>query len=225
MREDKESEGEADGCQPPNPNSHITHQFTEATLAIALVTDAQRKPPRRVAIAAPALAALRRQRRRRAGPTGRCSTPASRSVRLPRAQVQLSLMALYLLPDASFCSFLRISSILTFAGSRPPTARGACARPGGDVAATAARPWVPRQPLHSPGSHRARRLMNHARSMRRPRQARAPPAAPPAGSGAPRARLRRRRMGIGGRGWAQVSEAAPGAPRLAERWRRMCWAG
>lgn len=95
----------------------------------------------------------------------------------------------------------------------------------GDVAATAARPWVPRQPLHSPGSHRARRLMNHARSMRRPRQARAPPAAPPAGSGAPRARLRRRRMGIGGRGWAQVSEAAPGAPRLAERWRRMCWAG
>lgn len=36
---------------------------------------------------------------------------------LPMAQVQLSLMALYLLPDASFCSFRRISSILPPPGS------------------------------------------------------------------------------------------------------------
>ena len=100
--------------------------------------------------------------------------PAPRSARLPRAQVQLSLMALYLLPDASFCSFLRISSILTFAGGRPQTARGAHARPGGDAAATATRPWAPRRPLRSPRSDPARRLMNHARSMPPPRQARSP---------------------------------------------------
>lgn len=62
-------------------------------------------------------------------PAGR-QVPASRSARLPRAQVQLSLMALYLLPDASFCSFRRISSILTFSGTRPPTAKGARGRSG-----------------------------------------------------------------------------------------------
>ncbi|MEJ1275321.1 hypothetical protein NN561_006217 [Cricetulus griseus] len=49
----------------------------------------------------------------------------ARRPRLPKAQVQLSLMALYLLPDASLCSFLRISSILAFPepGHRP----GECA--------------------------------------------------------------------------------------------------
>lgn len=45
---------------------------------------------------------------------------------LPMAQVQLSLMALCLLPDASFCSFRRISSILPPPGSsRSRGGRGA----------------------------------------------------------------------------------------------------
>lgn len=42
--------------------------------------------------------------------------PLPASPPLPIAQVQLSLMALCLLPDASFCSFRRISSILLPAG-------------------------------------------------------------------------------------------------------------
>ena len=130
----------------------------------ASVTAAQRKPPTEwPSQPSPA---------RPSGTAGRC--PAPRSARLPRAQVQLSLMALYLLPDASFCSFLRISSILTSAAGQPPTARGARARPGGDAAATAARPWAPGRPLRSPCSGPARRLMNHARSMPPPRQARSP---------------------------------------------------
>lgn len=53
------------------------------------------------------------------------SAPAPRP-HIPRAQVQLSLMALYLLPDASLCSFLRISSILAFPerGHRPRNRAG-----------------------------------------------------------------------------------------------------
>lgn len=134
-----------------------------------LLSESPLPAPRTGAITALPGAALRR---RRTGPAGRC--PAPRSARLPRAQVQLSLMALYLLPDASFCSFLRISSILTSAAGQQPTARGARARPGGDAAATAARPWAPGRPLRSPRSGPARRLMNHARSMPPPRQARSP---------------------------------------------------
>lgn len=48
--------------------------------------------------------------------------PAHRP-RLPKAQVQLSLMALCLLPDASLCSFLKISSILAFPEPGHPTRR------------------------------------------------------------------------------------------------------
>lgn len=89
---------------------------------------------------------------------------------LPRAQVQLSLMALYLLPDASLCSFLRISSILAFPepGHRPRDRAGD----------------APRRPRHSSPS------LSAAADDSRPLHATghvslaAPPVATPAGSGA-----------------------------------------
>lgn len=93
--------------------------------------------------------------------------PAARApaARLPRAQVQLSLMALYLLPDASFCSFLRISSILTFQG---PAA-------GTDTAGQGR--WRRRCLPQRLGGRRARphrapapRLLHHGRRCRGPRQ-------------------------------------------------------
>lgn len=199
-----------DGCQRPNPNSRITHQFTEATLAIARnasITDAQRKPPTQRGHCS--------QSARPSGggeqdPPAGALRPAPRSARLPRAQVQLSLMALYLLPDASFCSFLRISSILTFAGGRPQTARGAHTRPGGDAAATATRPRVPRLPLRSPRSDPARRLMmNHARSMQRPRQARSPARRP-----ARRVRCAQRAAtATATAGWGSEAATRPWPPR------------
>lgn len=124
------------------------------------------------------------EQRRGRPQAGRCRAP--RSVRLPRAQVQLSLMALYLLPDASFCSFFRISSILTFAGARPETAGEAReARPGmSPPLCLALRELGGRCARQHPAG--ARLLMNHARSMPRatsvlsPRPVRPAPR-PPAG--------------------------------------------
>lgn len=98
------------------------------------------------------------------------SAPAHRP-RLPRAQVQLSLMALYLLPDASLCSFLRISSILAFPepGHRPrDRARNAPRRPRHS------------SPLLSATADESRPL--HATGHVSP--AAATPVATPAGSGA-----------------------------------------
>lgn len=185
-------------------------------------------PLRRGAVSAPACTDLRRpQAAARAPhrPAGAWS-PTPRSVRLPRAQVQLSLMALYLLPDASFCSFLRISSILTFAGAQPPTTKGAREAGLGTP-----------PPLLLPGPGRlggrcarshpapARRLMNHARSMPRATSVPSPhpsrPAPRPPRSGA----LPPRRGAGGGR---PEDAALTPPPRqalahrgFAERWRRM----
>lgn len=68
--------------------------------------------------AAPCPAPLRSAPPRAAPPRRGQPAAAARAPRpLPIAQVQLSLMALCLLPDASFCSFRRISSILPPPGS------------------------------------------------------------------------------------------------------------
>lgn len=95
--------------------------------------------------------------------------PAHRS-RLPKAQVQLSLMALYLLPDASLCSFLRISSILAFPepGHRP-----------GERAEDAPRRPLRSSPSRSAATDESRRF--HAAGHVSPA---ATPVATPAGSGA-----------------------------------------
>lgn len=153
------------------------------------MTDAPRKP----------------HARRRGFSPGRAALPPRQAGtgRLPRAQVQLSLMALYLLPDASFCSFLRISSILTF--------QAPGRRPQGEKRGRAG-PWTP--PLPGPGRLGGRRarphaaparlLMNHARSM--PRATSAPrPARRPARLGQVRSARRRLRAGTGERGWRPLT--------------------
>lgn len=146
--------------------------------------------------------------------------------------MQLSLMALYLLPDASFCSFLKISSILTFAGAQRPTTKGA--REAG-----LGTPPPPPPLLPGPGrlggrcarSHPApaRRLMNHARSMPRATSVPSPhpsrPAPRPPGSGA--------LPPLRGAGGGSPGDAAPSPPArqalahggFAERWRRMSGVG
>jgi hypothetical protein len=97
------------------------------------------------------------------------SAPAHRP-HLPRAQVQLSLMALYLLPDASLCSFLRISSILAFLepGHRPRDRAGD----------------APRRPRHSSPWLSAAADESHPLRATGHVSPAATPVATPAGSGA-----------------------------------------
>lgn len=94
------------------------------------------------------------------------------------------MMALYLLPDASFCIFFRISSILTYAGARPPTARGEReARPGMSPplppgSEKAGRPL--RLPASGPGAaadeSRPLHAAGHVSAVAPPRPRSAPPA-------------------------------------------------
>lgn len=192
----------------------------KATLAIARkasVTAAQRKPP-----------ASTPQRGhhsppRRGPPAAAEQDPPAGASPLQRAcqgpGAALFVMALYY-RTPHFCSFLGISSILTSAAGQQPTA-GERARPGGDAAATAARPWAPGQPLRSP------RLRPGAAADRSPapcrRRAGLRPAAPRLpGSGAPARRdgdaapgARRPRPGAapGHRGSRSAGDGCPGPAR------------